>query len=193
MTVAAGKGGTTKRPAPTFEDHLSKKKPVTRRVPICLDPELGEALVDAETKVSDCLDTVQSNQRNKIVDAAADRALEDARAVLEKARAAAAAETVEVVFQSIGRTKWDELLDRHPASAKEVEKAKQDGLPVPQYDEDTLQIEAIALCAVEPVMTVDQVKGLYADSTWNKAELLALWMGALSANQSHRIVDLGKG
>lgn len=187
-----GRSSNTKsaRPVPTF-DHLSKKKAVTERVPICLDPELSKRLMICEARVDD----EQGNlalARGDTDTAKARRALEDARAALEAARAAVDESLIEVVFQSIGRPAWEALLDRHPPTDKQVEEASKEGHPRPQYDERSLQMEAISLSAIEPVMTVDQVKSLFESETWNTAELLALWAGCLSANQQHRVVDLGK-
>lgn len=182
--------GTPSRTArPATLDHLSRKKPVQRRVPICLDPALTESYILSEALVEQRSDELKEapTDRSRV------KALDDARAARDAAKAEVEENTVEVVFQALSRSTFDALVDAHPPTEAQKQAANDQGRPALAYNPDTFEAALIAASAIEPEMPPEFVKQLFEDPNWNKAELLALWIGALGANQEHRIVDMGKG
>lgn len=194
-------GDATDVPAPDRPpvfDRLRKKKPVTRIVSVCLDPDLAEAVFDAEQAVMQAEEKVKGSPGDGIFV----RELDDARAQVDAAREAAAPAMAEFTFRGVGRPAFEELLDRHAPSKPQLDDAKKRGLALPEYDPDTFQPALVqASCrSVKfadgeelPGLTDEQIKEIWHNAGWNQAELLHLWLAALACNQTARIVDLGKG
>ncbi len=164
----------TARPKATF-DHLLKKQPVTRRLTIVLDDDAAVALVEAQNEFDRA--TVRG------VGAA------DAKAALEKCRAEARDATTTLVFQSIGRKRYDELIDEHPASAQQQADADADDA-VARYNPETFLPSLIAESMSEPKLSFEEVQALFDE--WNNAEVMQLVQTALEVNTVRRTVDMGK-
>ncbi|HYH51624.1 MAG TPA: hypothetical protein VEG38_18940 [Acidimicrobiia bacterium] len=188
-----------KRPVPTF-DHLRKKQPLERIVRIALNDEVATAYHEASEaagKAELALKAVeaQAQRRNGSAGPDTERAVAAARAEFEEFKAAAekahkalAAETVEVRFRALGRKAYDELVRAHPPKdvAGEDGKVKKSTDP---YEYETFAPALVAACCVEPEMTVEQVQTLFEE--WNAAEVMELWVAALSVNTQRRVVEFG--
>lgn len=176
-----------KRPA-VFDRLTSTKKPVTRKVPICLDSELADEFNELSMRLFVLREDVKSS-----TSPAARRDLEDAEAEMEELRPKMEEATVTFTFRSLGRTAFEELLDEHPPTKQQNEKARRKGEDPMQFNPDTFPQALVAACIVEPDLSYDEVKQLFDDANWNTAELTALWEAAFTVNQQRRVVDLGKG
>lgn len=164
------------RPA-TF-DHLKKKKPLEKRVPIYLDDETVERMQLAEQ--------MHSTMPN-----------EETQAELDAASAALKESTVTMVFRSIGRKAYEKLVSEHPPTDEQIAEAEKDNEPKPAYNIDTFAPALVLKSCVEPKMTEDEVLVIFEgdDETpaWNTTEILEIWLAALEVNTQRRVVSLGKG
>lgn len=173
---------TTKsaRPVPTF-DRLAKKKPMEHVEWIPLDEDTLEAYEEAKNELG----------RAKLLDepdhiAKAEKDLKKAREQLEST-------SVRMVFRSMGRARYDDLIRQFPPTPEQVEehKSKYGAQSVPEYDAEALAPHLIAEACVEPKMTPDQVRSLVDEFGWNGGEYAALFNIALKVNTTRRVADLG--
>lgn len=174
------------RPMPL--DHLkSRKKPVTKRVPIVLDSDIADAYEEAKAAYEEAkrLDSVRSTDDTRSALVVAEEKLEEARALAEE-------NTAEFVLRSIGRKPFELLVDEHPPTEKQKAEAKKAGSEI-NWNADTFPPALVAACLVEPQMSADDVLEMWDSPDWNQAELLSLFFGAMDANQNRRMIDLGKG
>lgn len=179
MTAPAqSKAKSGKRPE-TFDHLRSSKKPVSRKVPVCLDDEAVFAVAQAREAVEEAKLT-----NHGAVSAELQDRLATAEAALEEA-------TVYFKFRSIGRKRYEELIAMAPPSDELIEDHKNRELPEPAYDAEVLAPILIAEACYEPVMTPEQVQELLDE--WNINETLPLWTAALEVCTANRISQLGKG
>jgi len=99
-----------------------------------------------------------------------------------------------MTFRGIGRARYDALQERHPPTAEQQLKTKQqlgtdDKLA---WNPDTFPPALIAACLVEPKLTEEEVQRLWISDEWNQAELATLITTALEVNSTRRTVELGK-
>lgn len=165
---------TTRRPV-TF-DHLRKKEPLERRVPIVLSDEAAKDYQSAKDELGRC---------ELLKDG-----IEEAQAAVASAEKALKAATVTLRFRSIGRKRYAALVRAHPPTEEQIAEAKEDGRTAP-YDAENFSVALIAASCVEPAMTEEQVATLSEE--WNPAEYMQLWIAALEVNTQRRVVELGKG
>ncbi|NXY93500.1 hypothetical protein HYE82_03565 [Streptomyces sp. BR123] len=85
------------------------------------------------------------------------------------ARAAVQASETEFRFEALGDRDWSDLIAAHPAKEKGQ-----------AFDPETFAPALIATCAVDPVMSVDQVRELF--DVLNHAQRDTLWQGAFDVN-----------
>lgn len=167
---------TEKQNRPATFDHLRKKAPVRKTLWIPIDSEAVEALNEA----------IEARE----VAEGAGEPLEAFQTAEEAAREAVAASSVRMVFQSIGRKRYDALLHEYPPTDKQNEEhLAQHGVKAP-YDIDKFAPALIAASCIEPEMTPEQVEELFDE--WNQAEIFDLYTAALEVNTTRRVVDLGK-
>lgn len=173
----------------TFDHLVGKKKPLTKTVPVVLDPDLAEVyeearrardLANARVQVRD-----DAEAHAQLLDA--DRALEEVRQRLEDEGAVAYFK-----FRGIGRAAYEALVDRHPPTAEQRSQAKSKGLDGQAWNPDTLPQALVAACLVEPKLSADEVDQLWASPNWNQAELAVLLTTAIEVNGTRRTVDMGK-
>lgn len=165
--------GKTKTHRPATLDHLRKKKPIERTVPIILDDTPVKAVEVAKRMVATA--PAEGELHDKAV---AD--LEAAYQTLEES-------TVDILLRSIGRKRYDALLGDHPPTE---EQKKEDGGENLLYNPETFPIALVAESSVEPKMTYEEAKDLFDE--WNGAELSELFFAALAVNTQRRVVELGK-
>jgi hypothetical protein len=75
----------------------------------------------------------------------------------------------EFKFEALGDKAWSDLVAAHPPKEKGH-----------AFDPETFAPALIAACAIDPVMTPDQVKELF--DVFNHAQRDALWQGAFDVN-----------
>lgn len=176
---------------PATWDHLrSQKKPLTKAVPVVLDPELAEEYEAARRT----RDVAYARTQVRPDETEAHAALLDADAALEALRVRLEEEEAVVWFRfrGIGRAAYEALIDTHPATAEQRTKAKASGMGELAWNHATLPPVLVAACLVEPAMTEEQARALWADPNWNQAELATLLTTAIEVNGTRRTVELGK-
>lgn len=97
-------------------------------------------------------------------------------------------------FRALGRHSYDELVREHPPTDEDHELARsQSGSPDAraQYHTDTFAPALIAACLVDPPLSLDEVKSLWAE--WNQAEAVEMFTTAYAVNHTRRTSSLGKG
>lgn len=178
----------TKRPVTM--DHLrSRKKPITATINICMDSALADKFSGVSLKVNILEQDVRSSNASQEMR----RELEDARAERDEMLPEVEEQTASFVFRSLGRRDFEALIDAHPVTKEQREKAKKNGEEPLQFDWETFPQALVQACCIDPVLTLDEVKELWESDVWNTAELTGLWEAAFAVNQQRRVVDLGKG
>jgi hypothetical protein len=148
-----------------FDDLLSKVKPVTRSVTLCLAGDLvAEKERTERALLAARLEDERTNEPNKAPDVA--RRVRELEAQMEES-------TTEFVVQAVGRGVWEGLLDEHKPTDEEKEQGLTWG---PGF-----VTAAIAACVVEPmVMTVEQVAQL--EQRLSTSQLTVLFNAAVAVN-----------
>lgn len=173
----------------TFDHLRSQKKPVTKTVPVVLDPDLADeyetvrrnrdvTAVRAEARPDD------SELAFQLLEA--DQALAAVTARLEAEEA-----VVWFTFRGIGRAAYTALAGEHPPTAEQRTKARAQNVDA-TVNTDTFPPVLIAACLVDPPMTAEQAALIWDDPNWNDAELGALYGAAIEVNGTRRNIDLLK-
>lgn len=183
VTPKGGPAPNGHRPA-TF-DHLKAKAPLERTVSVVLSDEAVRAWEVASSAYEG------ARLAGRVTpELEAGRVTPELEAARDEARAAVEAATVTLRFRSIGRRRYDSLVEDHPVSDEGRQRAQDQGAPAPPYDVETFAPALIAASCVDPVLTVEQVGEIWDE--WNTAELMELWAAALEVCTQRRVVDLGK-
>lgn len=178
---------------PLTYDHLvGRKKPLTRSIPVVLDPGLAEEYNEIRSAAE--VAAIRAQNRPDDTDAQfahleAEQALTAARARLDEAEA-----VVWFKFRGIGRHRYEALAEAHPPTELQRIKARAGGMreDLP-WNPETMPPALIAACLVEPQLTEEQAAALWNDPDWNQAELGHLFAAAIEVNGQRRTVELGKG
>lgn len=172
-----------------FEELLAKKRPTVVECRIALDADLAEAHATALTEhdVAERVATDNPDQRS------AQDALAAAQEALSAAEDAMEGTTAVFRFQGLGRAEWDALVEEHPATREQKEKARKESASPPVWNDDTFGPALVAACSVDPVITYEQAAMLWKSDKWNFAELKDLFGAAFSASRGRRVPQLGKG
>lgn len=173
----------------TYAELKKRKKPSVKRVPVVFDSEIAEEFNELNLEVTNAKEDMEMNPRNKELRTKYFDLKEKLDALLPKVEE----QTVEFVFRSIGRARFDEVMESCPPTDKQLNDAKKKGEDVPLWNGDTFPPALVAACIVEPELTEDEVFEIWEDEDWNHAEVLSLFMAALEVNQSRNIANLGKG
>lgn len=152
-----------------FKDIKARKKPNTRSVPVLMEPDLlvDFARLTREHKTAVAVDE-KSNTRPTAP--AIELRLAELREEIEE-------ETVMFVFRALRRIDYRELIESHPASDED----QSEGF---DFDPETLGPELISLSAVDPEMSLDEVKDLWDE--WDDATVTELYSAALLVNKEVR-------
>lgn len=186
MNEAAADNGQGR---PSALDHLrSKKKPATSRVTLCLDPEAADAW-DAAQRAEQQAQATYDDEPGETTRAT----LTVAQRATQAAREAVEAASQEFRFQSIGRDRYEAMLDDHPATDETRAKQTAGGQIATDYHPRTFPIALIAASLTMPALTDDEVAALWDDPNWTGNELSILWSHAMLVNGQSRVVDLKKG
>lgn len=172
-----------------FEELLARKRPATAEVSISLDSDLTDALATARAafEVARTVALDHPDQRSSQV------ALEEAEVALDEAEEAAAGCIVTFRFEGLSGPDWDALVDEHPATTAQTDRARKAKEPAPVWNEETFEPALIAATCIDPEMTYEQVQMLFKSPGWNKAETEGLFMAAHNASRRRRVPQLGKG
>ena len=175
----------TPRPAPTADHLISAKKPITVREYFGVPEEEAVALETARQALQRARTL---NDGSEAGQARFARAQEEAN----RARDAVRESSLEVVMRSIGRGRWEKLKEAHPPTEaqQEMAKSKMGEDAVLEYNPDTFPIVAIAASCIQPVLTEDDVRQVWASEDWNEEECARLLQMALQANQTRRVANL---
>lgn len=180
------------RPA-TF-DHLSKKRPRSKTVPIVMDEDVADRYSQLRVERDGAKQLVQVSKNLRQGDdamAELEAKLERLEAELEAAHHDLEEATVYIRFEAIGRKAYDKLEREHaPSDEVKASFTEKFGGP-PSHDPETFAPVIIAASAVQPTMTLEQVEQLFEE--WNDAEIGELYKAALSVNTTRREVELGNG
>lgn len=156
----------------TFDRLISEKQRVERHVYVPLSDigiqELGDANVAAQ----------MAEMTGQDVEAARKR--------VELAEELVRDNSAHFHFRSIGRRRYQELLEQHPAS-----EAQRKATPPLVYDIDGLRPHLISRTLVSPALSVDEVVQLSESEEWNDAEIQALFDAAVAVNTHVRALNLG--
>ena len=99
--------------------------------------------------------------------------------------------TATMTFQSIGRKRYDGLVDAHPPTEQNREEAKQRDEDPPAWNPETFMPALVRASCAEPELSEEDVQSIFDE--WNQGELLELWQAALYVNTQRRTANLGKG
>jgi hypothetical protein len=172
----------------------SAKKPVTEKVLICLDGDVAEEWNAIEAEVTEARDRRDAQDRfGSGADDATVRALEDAEARLEALRPAFEESKEEFVFRSLGRPRFEALLDEHAPTDEQVQRNRGKGLEPPEFNPDSFPPVICHATCISHEWSIEDWKDLFADEAWNAAELTLLTNAAYTVNLRYRIVQAGKG
>jgi hypothetical protein len=137
-------------------DILNTVKAATQTVSVCLDGTLSEQIDRCTERWAQLTATAPSTIAP----------LPEVEAVLEEIRALetqATAATVEFRVQSVGARVWRDLVADHPPPPDDFEAFR--------WNNETFQPAALALCCVDPVMSIEQADELankLTDKQWQK-------------------------
>jgi hypothetical protein len=191
---------TVSKPKAVPLDHLrGRKKPVTRSVDIFLDSAVADAIREADRTFEEADRTAMRRPDDLEAQVARDQAL----AVLEGLRRDAVDDEQVVTFRfaSIGRKAFDRLRDEHPPTEEQQRRAREDALAAGlrpdqarvTWNDETFPPALISAAAIEPKITLEEADEICNRSPdWNDAEVGALFLAALQAQQQRDVVDLGK-
>lgn len=182
---------------PATRDHLTKKPRSQRIVEVYLDADAWQAHADAEEAVGKALLRTTASPKP----AGAEKELTEAQAARDETRAVLDESTVEILLQSVGRKRYEDIQRQHPPTAKQLEEwedqvAKADEryrhlIQRPPHDVDAFAISLLAASAIEPTLTEDDVVQILDE--WSPAEGMKLKMAVFQVNNQGELVDLGKG
>lgn len=186
-------------------DRLRRKKPNSRRIPICMDPALVAEVDRLQSKLFQLQSKAERTNRPSD-DLAGDVA--DVSDELEAARAAAEAESEWFLVSAIAPDEYTELIDAHKPTPDQSKRARKENGPrsVLPFNVDTFPNALIAACvavitpggnnpetgtrdeSVEP-LTLEFVEEMRKSGLWNSGEVMALFNAATMVNQSTSQID----
>lgn len=191
-----GSSTKTKGPKPpkATMDHLKKRTPPSVSTVIYTDDDAAARVIDLERKLG-AANTVGNDVLAVELEASLAEALEerDASAVM-------------MVFRSIGRKKYNKLVDAHPPTPEQITEFQEHSLvpdptnpdgpkiktsEVPAYNPETFPLALIHATLIEPrIPDIDDLEEIV--DGWNETEFLQLWMAAMTVCSASRVGYWGK-
>lgn len=173
----------------SFEELKKLKKPRTHTVQIYFEDEPVERLNRLQREKARL--NLQGDKAPKAQHRQLDVEIEQAKADVRETSA-------EVTLQSIGRLRWEELVDScppeeedHLEARRQMNKSEKDTTIRADFHFADFAPKLIAASAVEPKMTEKQVRELMDE--WNGPEFVELFEAAMVVNTTRRAADWGKG
>lgn len=182
----------------------SRKKPVSRRIPIVTDSDLAEEMERTRVEAVAARERSDRTPGDERLRALADEADIDA----ETAHDAALESAVWFVAHSLSPRVFEELCNQHPPTPDQIKDARKllgNQFARLRWNVETFQPSLIEACVSfverddesgeETITPLDEafVKEMYEGEDWNSAELGALFDLALEVNSKRRVVEAGKG
>lgn len=164
---------------PTF-DHLRKRQPMTKRVPVYLDDDVAAEAAEVNQRAARWRIRHDNQPLPEELQQEVDRVNEELKE-----------HTTYMVFQSMGRKAYEDLMGEHPPTKKQEEEAEEAGVEKPPYNTDTFPPALISASCVEPEMSVAEVEVLFDE--WTAPEITAMFSAALEVNTQRRVVQMGEG
>lgn len=172
----------------SYKELKKRKKPVVTKVPIAMDSEQADEYNEAYYELQDLKARLEEDPRNK--ELVAEYATVKER--VAKLREEVKANIAEFMFKSIGRRKFEDLLEECAATPKQKADAAKKGEDEPSWDADTFPVMLMSAAIVTPEITEEEFYEIWESEDWNQAELMSLFLAALSVNQQRKVVELGK-
>lgn len=172
----------------SYKDIKKRKKPAIIKVPIAMDGEFADEFNAAIQTLREAQDFATENPRDK----AAAAAVVEAQEKVDSLRPDVEDQVVEFVFRSVGRSKFEALVDSCPPTKAQKTEAAKKNEEEPGWDHDTFPPTLISAALIEPELTEEEAFELWDSEEWNQAELVSLFLAALAVNQQRKVVDLGK-
>lgn len=182
------KGNSNKGKRPMTFDHLkSLKKPQTVSVHIALDSDLAQEFEEARQAVEIARMIADENGAEAANLKETTKKFDDLKERVNK-------ESVKFTFRAMGRKRYDALVNEHPPTEEQREKAKEneDDPDDLQWNPETFPQALAAKSIVDPEMTEDQFMEMWDSDDWSGPELLTMFWAALQANTVRGVVNLGK-
>lgn len=176
---------------PETYDHLaSRKKPVRKHVWMAMDSDLAEEESEQRQRVA----TLKVRAKHRPEDEEVQAELVAAEEKLEQLEKKLRADAVKFVFRSLGRRKYDEIInDNQATEEQQAEVRKDDPDAVLEFNPETFPPALVAACIESPELSKEEVQKLFDSDDWNSTELMVLFQTALAANIARSQVNLGNG
>lgn len=178
----------TEKKMPSWKDVKKRKKPAIVKVPIAMDGDFADEFNAASNDLREAREALAEDSRNKDNQ----KAVADAEEAMEALRPEVEDQIVEFVFRSIGRRKFEDLVDACPPTKAQKAEAAKTGNEEPGWNLETFPPTLIAAAIVSPEMSEEDAFEMWDSDEWNQAELVSLFLSALSVNQQRKVVELGK-
>jgi len=174
-----------------FAELQKRKRPATATRDIALDPAAVDAYNEALAARDEAVAHVTTSEGVGVAEAR--RRLAEATDALVATETALRDSLATFRFQALGADEYESLVDLHPPTPEQTATARREGNLLPKWNVDTFPQALVAACCVEPALDEAEVSQLWKSPDWNQSERLELFYGALEANSSRRVPDLGKG
>jgi len=161
----------------TIDEILVLKTGVVRTIEIQVDGEVADQLERLRLIYNEALDL--DHKSNKPDEAP--KIKEQIEELIDQSKAT----LVEFRFQSIGREKYDNLVE----SCKPTADQKKQGMP---YDPLRFAPALIASACIEPEMTLEQATEIFDSPKWNNAQVMRLFHAAQEANDETGDIPFSK-
>lgn len=181
----------------TLADLRKKKTPNRTHTWIAGDSEAADRLREAQE------DFKRAERRFNVTKTEVVEAeYESAKAAYEAVKQEVEPTLIKFVFQALPIKEYDDLVGLHLWTDPEKKQWRKDHIDVtdeqmesmPIWNPETFPRALIVESCVEPVLTKAELSEWLSDNeSWNAAEIGELFAKAMEANNSRRIIDLGKG
>lgn len=174
--------------SPSIEEIMRLKKPHTVSVEISLDPEIAQAMWEAEQEIEDLekrLNRERARARSQTGKSLADgselqeiqKQIEAAEGRLEALWDDAEGSIAEFVFQDIGRKRYDDLVSEHPPTAEEKRQWEAEGGEGKlAYSTESFPPALISATAIKP--EIDLATATKICDEWGNGEVYKLMNAA---------------
>jgi hypothetical protein len=158
---------------------LRRKKPISLEHFVPADEDQAHAL-----KVA--------GQRVQLAEFSGDeKQLAEATAALRAAQDEVRKNGIVIKMTSVGRLRYQGIIDEHPPKAEAVAKAKAAGEDVPTWDAATF-FPALLAEVADSDLTAEQWEAeVFQSDAWNDSELQEIREKALLVNEASRVGELG--
>lgn len=179
-------------------DDLLGKKPQTKSVEICLDPDLGDELAEARRRMQHALRDAEKSPEDGDLGAAAAEAQDRYDELVAQMRK----RIVRIVFQAIDPAELDQLKGEHRPTDEQRRRAQRDKQPAPEWNVDTFPPVLMAAACVlmhgpsgdQVGMSLEDAQRLWTSPTLNQVERAEIWNAAVAAQmKSTRVGDIPFG